>query len=185
VSNGNQVNMVGSNPNGTMEDNDNSGWPGLIIDEVHVKSNSDTPLYKPNLVLLNLGTNDAIRDVNISNAGNRMDSLLTDIFTQSSRATVVLSSLIRNGDSTVQDRAVQINVQYQSLVESLQQDGKPIIWADMQGPEGPLVSDLSSDGIHPTDAGYRKMATIWYSAIGQASASGYLKQAEDNDMSDY
>jgi hypothetical protein len=35
VAYGNDVNMVGSRRNGTMEDNDVEGWPGYIIDQVH------------------------------------------------------------------------------------------------------------------------------------------------------
>jgi lysophospholipase L1-like esterase len=177
--------MVGSNPNGTMEDNDNSGWPGLIIDEVHNKSDSDTPTYKPNLVLINVGTNDAIQDVDISNAGNRMDSLISDVYAQSPKATIILSGLIINADSTVQDRAVQINTQYQNLVGSLQQAGKAIIWADMQGADGPQASDLGSDGIHPVDTGYQKMANIWYTAIGAADAKSFLQTAEATGLFDY
>ncbi|KAK9782805.1 hypothetical protein SCAR479_01148 [Seiridium cardinale] len=188
-------------------------WPGLIIDEVHTKSNTDTPEYKPNLVLLNVGTNDAIQDVDISQAGDRLSSLLADVYAQSPQTTVILSGLIRNGNSTVQDRAVQINAQYQSLASSLQQEGKPIIWANtfysynisrkansspgvtqkqcslissllVQGPDGPQASDISSDGTHPVDAGYQKMANVWYTAIGAADAKGFLKAAEDNGLSD-
>lgn len=178
VSNGNAVDMVGSNPNGTMSDNENSGWPGLIIDEVHTKSNSDTPAYEPNLVLVNVGTNDAIRNVDIDNAGARMQSLITDVYAQSTQATIILSGLIRNGDSATQDRGVQINTQYLDLVNSLREAGKPIVWADMQGSDGPLASDLSSDGTHPVDTGYRKMAQIWYKAIGEADSADFLKVAQ-------
>ncbi|KAI1850641.1 hypothetical protein JX265_004351 [Neoarthrinium moseri] len=181
---GNAVNMVGSNPNGTMKDNDNSGWPGFIIDEVHTKSNADTPKYKPNLVLINLGTNDAIRNIDIPKAGERMQSMITDIYTQSPQATVVLSGLIRNAESGAQERGVQINSQYQSLVSTLQKAGKPIIFADMQGLDGPLPSDLAPDGIHPVDKGYQKMANIWYKAIGQADSKGFLKKAENNGLPD-
>jgi len=35
VAYGNDVNMVGSRRNGTMEDNDVEGWPGYIIEQVH------------------------------------------------------------------------------------------------------------------------------------------------------
>ncbi|KAH6655760.1 carbohydrate esterase family 3 protein [Truncatella angustata] len=176
---GNEVRFVGGNPNGTMENNENSGWPGLIIDEVHTKSNNDTAILRPNLVLINVGTNDALRNIDIPNAGARMQSLINDIYTQSPRATVILSSLIRNTNSDAQDRGVQINSQYQALVGSLRGQGKPIIWADMQGSNGPLASDLGPDGTHPLDQGYQKMANIWYSAISQANEADFLKTAEN------
>jgi lysophospholipase L1-like esterase len=184
VASGNKVNMVGSNPNGTMVDNDNSGWPGLIIDEVHTKSNTDTPAYEPNLVLINVGTNDAIRAIDIANAGTRMNSLLADIYAQSPQATIILSGLIRNADSAVQARGVQINTQYQSLAASLQAAGKPILYADMQGSSGPAVTDLAPDGIHPVDAGYQKMANIWLSALEQVDELGFLKPAAQNGIPD-
>ncbi|KAF3000646.1 hypothetical protein E8E14_006524 [Neopestalotiopsis sp. 37M] len=178
ISNGNGVDMVGSNPNGTMRDNDNSGWPGYVIDEVHEMSNIDTSNYKPNLVLINAGTNDALQNIDISNAGTRMTNMLDDIYTQSPQATVILSGLLRNGDTDADWRAKQINFQYQNLVKVLQLQGKPIIWADMQGPDGPTLADISSDGTHPLDVGYKKMANIWYAAIQTADAKGYLQQAE-------
>ncbi|KAI0134472.1 SGNH hydrolase-type esterase domain-containing protein [Xylariales sp. AK1849] len=184
VSGGNEVNMVGSNPNGTMADNDNSGWPGFIIDQVHTKSNEDTPDNEPNLVLVNAGTNDAIQNVDIPNAGTRMNSMLTDIYTQSPQATIILSTLIVNADDAVQARGVQINDQYKSLAATLQEAGKPIVLADMQGPDGPLVSDLSADGIHPDDVGYCKMANVWFSAISQANVQGLLRKAVNNGLPD-
>ena len=38
IEGGNDVDMVGNNPEGDMEDNENEGWPGLIIDEVREKA---------------------------------------------------------------------------------------------------------------------------------------------------
>ncbi|KAI0151141.1 carbohydrate esterase family 3 protein [Pestalotiopsis sp. NC0098] len=175
---GNQVDMVGNNPNGTMQNNQNSGWPGLVINEVHDKSNTDTPEYKPNLVLINAGTNDAIQNIDIGNAGNRMNNLINDIYSQSPQATIILSGLLVNADSGTNSRAKQINTQYQSLVSSLQIAGAPIIWADMQGSDGPTLADISSDGTHPVDSGYKKMANIWYGAIAAADVKGYLQSAE-------
>jgi hypothetical protein len=39
VAYGNDVNMVGSRRNGSMEDNDVEGWPGYVIDQVQAKAN--------------------------------------------------------------------------------------------------------------------------------------------------
>ncbi|KAH8670960.1 SGNH hydrolase-type esterase domain-containing protein [Xylariales sp. PMI_506] len=185
VSGGNLVNMVGSNPNGTMKDNDNSGWPGFIIDQIHTKSNGDTPKYLPNLVLVNAGTNDAVLNVDIPGAGDRMSKMLSDVYAQSPQATIVLSTLIVNRNTTVQARGAQINAQYRTLVTQLQAAKKPIVLADMQaGPNAPAVSDLSADGTHPTDAGYAKMADIWMAAIRDANGKGFLRKATNNGVPD-
>ncbi|KAK8069124.1 GDSL-like Lipase/Acylhydrolase [Apiospora phragmitis] len=175
---GNPVNMVGSHPNGTMKDNENEGWPGFVIDEVHDKSNQNVPITKPNLVLINAGTNDALQNRDVDNAGARITSMINDIFTQSPQATVVLSSLIPNANTDAQSRAVKINSQYDNVVNTLRGQGRRVVFANMQSAAGPTLGDLVQDGTHPTDAGYVKMANVWMDAIVQASLAGFLQKAE-------
>ena len=43
----------------------------------------------------------------------------------------------------------------------------------MRGPGGPLVTDLA-DGRHPNDAGYVKMANVWFSGIQEVISKGLL-----------
>jgi hypothetical protein len=43
----------------------------------------------------------------------------------------------------------------------------------MRGPDGPLVTDLA-DGRHPNDAGYVKMADVWFSGIQEVISKGLL-----------
>ncbi|KAL1847231.1 hypothetical protein VTK73DRAFT_10412 [Phialemonium thermophilum] len=47
----------------------------------------------------------------------------------------------------------------------------------MHGPDGPQKGELV-DGTHPDDAGYRKMAAIWYRALVDASAAGFLQKPQ-------
>jgi hypothetical protein len=44
---------------------------------------------------------------------------------------------------------------------------------------------LGSDGIHPTNDGYRKMADVWNAAIGVAREQNMLLDPEDNGVPDY
>ncbi|KAL4869595.1 hypothetical protein BDV12DRAFT_196225 [Aspergillus spectabilis] len=63
--------MVGSRSNGDMADNDVEGTSGHVIDQVSsVAANS--LIYKPNVVLINAGTNDCRLDIGINQAGERM-----------------------------------------------------------------------------------------------------------------
>ncbi|KAI0474288.1 carbohydrate esterase family 3 protein [Xylaria cf. heliscus] len=177
VNYGNLVNMVGSRRNGTMEDNDNEGWPGDIIDQVHAKANVAVPKYKPNLVLINVGTNDCSGNVDLANAGKRMSSMIDDIFKGSSRATVVLSTLLVRSDASKQTCVENLNSQFKSVVAAQRANGHRVVLADMQPPAGPTTAQLV-DGIHPTDAGYAKMATVWFNGIKDADKRGFLLTKE-------
>ena len=45
-------------------------------------------------------------------------------------------------------------------------------------------ADILSDGIHPTNDGYRKMAAVWNVAIEKARKSGFLQEPEDTGIPD-
>ncbi|KAI0857102.1 carbohydrate esterase family 3 protein [Xylaria cubensis] len=178
VAYGNDVNMVGSRRNGTMEDNDVEGWPGDIIDQVHTKANAALPKYKPNVVLINVGTNDCSGNVDIPNAGKRMSSMLDDVYKGSTRATVILSTLLVRSDATAQKCVENVNSQFKTVAAAQRAKGRRIVLVDMQPPAGPTTAQLV-DGTHPTDAGYDKMATIWFNGIKQADNAGFLLTKED------
>ncbi len=57
----------------------------------------------------------------------------------------------------------------------MQAEGAKLVLVDMRGPGGPLVTDLA-DGRHPNDAGYVKMANIWFAGIQEASMKGFLTE---------
>lgn len=175
---GNKVNMVGGHPNGTMKDNDCEGWPGYVVDTVRAKGKS-IEQFKPNLVLVNVGTNDAGQNIDIANTGKRMDALLADVYTWSPRTTVVLSALLPSKDATAQSRVLLINKQYKELADSLQSAGKRIVYLDSQDPvTGLKADDISADKTHPTDAGYVKFAKLWYAAIRDADRRGFIQKPD-------
>ncbi|KAI1112294.1 carbohydrate esterase family 3 protein [Nemania sp. NC0429] len=178
INNGNPVNMVGSRRNGTMEDNDNEGWPGDIISEVHDKAISATPKYKPNIVLINVGTNDCSGNVSISTAGKRISSLIDDVYKGSSRTTVILSTLLVRSEKKYQDCVLDVNSQFKTVAATQKANGRRLVLVDMQPPAGPTTAELV-DGIHPTSAGYNKMATIWFKGIQAASTAGFLQEKEN------
>lgn len=60
------VNMVGSIHTGTMEDNSNEGHLGWKVDEVTNSALQNIVAEQPNLVLINVGTNNAAQNVNVS-----------------------------------------------------------------------------------------------------------------------
>ncbi|KAI0423960.1 carbohydrate esterase family 3 protein [Xylaria sp. FL1042] len=174
---GNPVNMVGSRRNGTMDDNDVEGWPGYIIDQVHTKANTAVPKYKPNVVLVNVGTNDCSGDVDLPNAGERMSNLLDDVFKGSPRATIILSTLLVRSDEEKQECVEDLNSQFKTVAVAQRAKGRRLVLVDMQPPDGPTTAELV-DGIHPNETGYAKMASIWFDGIKEADEAGFLLMKE-------
>jgi lysophospholipase L1-like esterase len=171
--------MVGSRQHGTMLDNNVEGWPGLRIDQVHVKARQpeSVPRWKPNIFLINCGTNDALQDHNVSTAGNRMELMLNDLWSMSPRATILLSTLLRNKDSATERNVQNINNQIVTLTLRLQGTGRKVILVDMHSADGLTTDDLA-DETHPNDIGYGKMANIWYAGLLQASNLDWLQAPE-------
>lgn len=174
---GNPVNMVGSRKGGTMSDGDNEGWPGYVVDQVYDKANASVPKWKPNLILINAGTNDCIQNRTVAEVGSRMRSLILGVLSMSPRATVVLSSLLVNKQPSAETNVLNVNQQYMLLATSLRASGQRVVFADMHAADGPQLADLVDD-THPNDNGYRKMAKIWYRSISQASLAGFLTSPE-------
>ncbi|TDZ37473.1 Multidomain esterase [Colletotrichum spinosum] len=177
IADGNLVDMVGSNPNGTMKDNDNEGWSGYRIDQVLGKAKISIPKTLPNLVLINAGTNDCVQDYETANASARILEMLEYIWSTSRRASVVLSTLLPNGDAAREVCVQDLNEQFKKLVEEQQAKSKKVVLVDMHSDRGVQQSDLV-DGTHPDDEGYAKMAALWFEGIQDAASRGWLESPE-------
>ncbi|KAK5111586.1 hypothetical protein LTR85_011815 [Meristemomyces frigidus] len=172
VYDGNHVNMIGSVQAGTMADNDCEGWPGYVITQVAEKAELSIP-SQPNLVLLHLGTNDCVQDIDINNAGSRLKTLIDRLFDAIPDVTIVASTLLPNGNANTQANVKIYNSQIPGIVQDLQVAGQEITYVDFSSSYFSL-SDLGSDGTHPTAAGYQKMAEVWYQGIQVANGQGWL-----------
>ncbi|KAL6849288.1 hypothetical protein ACO1O0_008824 [Amphichorda felina] len=191
--NGFPVDMVGFNKDGTIEDNDNEGTPGAIIDETpeHFDRSSN---FKPNVVVINLGTNDANRDIDIAGGKQRMSDLLAHIWDapDMAGACIFLSTLIPSGLDNGIRNGPTLNGYYRELVGELR-DQHCIYLADMDPAEGDahdwIRPDLNDDGIHPNVEGHRKMAYVFWQAILQAYNDGRIQppvpmEEPNNNMGD-
>ncbi|KAH6632208.1 SGNH hydrolase-type esterase domain-containing protein [Chaetomium tenue] len=177
---GNKVNMVGTRQAGSMRDSDVEGWPGFRIAEVRAKAMAAgcVPHYRPNVVLVNAGTNDATQNFSVDGAGARMEELVRGLWAASPRAVVVLSTLLVNRNVEAEKNVRVINAQYVDLARRLREGGrKRLVLVDMHGPDGPTTADLADD-THPNDGGYRKMADIWFKGLVAASDAGWLQAPE-------
>ena len=172
---GYDVDMVGSRQSGSMVDNDVEGWPGARIDQVHDHALDSVSKLLPNIITLNAGSNDCMQDYHTDNASSRMNNLIQDLWSMVPKSTIILSTLTPNTEPVAEDCAQRVNRQLKELVRNHQDDSKRIVLADMRGNEGLELEDLA-DHVHPNDAGYNKMARLWFEAIQMAKRSGWLNQ---------
>ncbi|EHK97448.1 hypothetical protein M7I_6785 [Glarea lozoyensis 74030] len=151
-----KVNMVGSKQNGNMADRDNEGHPGWVTSEIHGAWTANKEM-KPNVVLLNAGTNDCMQNLDTNNVGTRVKAIVNDIFNSIDDVTVIVSTLVQSRNQ--QECAEKVSKQIREFVKSSEFSGKKIALADMFQAMN-REAHLSGDGIHPNDAGYKLFAAV-------------------------
>ncbi|GAD98951.1 conserved hypothetical protein [Paecilomyces variotii No. 5] len=165
------VSMVGSVRHGDMKENENEGHPGYRVNQIAQVAKKSLP-RKPNLILLNGGTNDGVDHYHVSSTGKRMNSLLDELYKAVPGTTILFSTLIP--DKRAPQEIDDINQQYRKLFAERQKAGDRIVLAEMDN--GNITTkNLQKDGIHPTDYGYHLMADIWYNTFGEAVEKGMLQ----------
>ncbi|KAH7311059.1 putative esterase [Rhexocercosporidium sp. MPI-PUGE-AT-0058] len=177
------VNMVGSINTGSMKDNENEGHLGWTIQQVTDSALPNIITLQPNLVLINVGANNAGQNNGISTAAGLYIELLDKLWAGIPGATVILSTLLPNKNSDTNAGAVAINEQIRTTVASHYVGlNKRFAIADMN--DGFItVADLN-DETHPLDSGYKKMASVWWAAIQRAERNGWLIAPANAGFSD-
>lgn len=181
VSIGNPVNFVGTQRIGNMSDNDIEAYPGARTGQIHGHAEKIVPKTKPNLFLVNAGSNDCFQNFDIPNFYKRYYNFIEYLLAASPRATVVMGTLLPTTETqrwNASERVTEVNQQLRRLHKIFEQEGKPVVLAEMYGPDGIQPENLAKDLMHPNDAGYEMMGRIIKHAIIEADAKGFLRPAE-------
>ncbi|KAJ7766054.1 SGNH hydrolase-type esterase domain-containing protein [Mycena metata] len=167
----NTLNFIGSIQSGTMVDNDNEGHIGAIISQIAGFATNPLALpARPNVVLLMAGTNDILDNIQ-SGAPALISSLMDTIFSSCPDAALIVATLTPlTTTTTIQPSVDAFNANLTQIVNTRREAGQHILLASMASI---LASDLI-DGIHPTDAGYVKMANAWFPVVEQAVKNGWI-----------
>lgn len=132
-----------------------SGWRIDQIDGIVQQGALDVD---PHIILLHIGTNDMVQMP--QGASGRLETLVDRIIATKPDALLVLSNIV---PLPLAEAAVEAyNPTIPGIVEERAQTGANIIFVDQFS--GFPESDLD-DLVHPTPAGYARMAGVWYEAI--------------------
>lgn len=141
-------------------DPDNEGHPGWTSYDIAEHILNYLNYAKPDTVLLHIGTNDG------STSTRGVESILNEIDQyerDSGQRVLVLVALII--DRQVHDPIITVfNNRLIKLISRRRQSGDIVTLVNMYKDAGILSSEYA-DNTHPTDAGYQKMAKVWFNAI--------------------
>ncbi len=179
-----------SDDNGVGYDHDQDGYSAYRIDEIASGGGPgsfwDAPPieqrlddWDPAVVLLHAGTNDAQQSyypygdpaLGIPNVIERLDDLVSRIVAHSPHVYVIVAQIIPAnppaGQTTI-DYIEAFNRHVPGVVARHQALGHRVSLVDMYTP---MLAFPNPDGIHPSQAGFQKMAEVW---LGGLRAIGFL-----------
>ncbi len=118
--------------------------------------------YQPDVVLLMIGSNDVFTYDPVETIAARLDSLVATVYAYAPGALVLVASIPPIDNASITERAEAYNLGMRTAVEARLRAGCRIAFVDMYSRVS--LGDLF-DGLHPSAAGYKKMAQTWFEAI--------------------
>ncbi|BFU44860.1 hypothetical protein KRMM14A1004_30970 [Krasilnikovia sp. MM14-A1004] len=159
------VDFVGSQVSGHGADRDNEGHPGWIIQQIAAHADQWLATAQPDVVLLQIGTNDMWRKVDVAGAPARLSALIDQIRAARPGAQIFVAKITSAKAAGTRARINAFNAAIPRLVAA-------------KGPRVHLVDQSSiggidlRDNVHPHDFGYAKMAFNWYQALRKVYGAG-------------
>jgi lysophospholipase L1-like esterase len=181
---GKRVTFVGSGQNGPsmvggvafpQQHEGHSGWtiaPAGGRSGISTLVATSMPKFTPHIVLLMIGTNDAIDNYQMAQAPQRLGSLIDSIYAELPNVFILVAQPIpgrgdtgKGDDAALSDRIKTFCDAIPGVVKQRADAGKHIAVVDMNTPFTPKAS-LLEDQWHPNAAGYTLLGQRWFAALG-------------------
>lgn len=131
------------------------------------------PMYKPDIVLLMIGTNDAIDNYEMAQAPARLERLIDAIYAQLPNVLIAVAQLTptrgdasKGDDTGLNARISSYNAAIPGIVKARADAGRHIVSVDMNTLFAREQRSLLEDECHPNAQGFAKLGAEWYAAIG-------------------
>jgi lysophospholipase L1-like esterase len=129
------------------------------------------PEFAPHIVLLMIGTNDAIDNYDLANAPTRLGALIDSIYAQLPDALVVVAQPIPSQDDALNARIQAYDSTIPAVVQARAEAGRHILLVDMYAPiasHADYKTALLKDTWHPNEAGHAILGAQWYSVLADS-----------------
>jgi hypothetical protein len=140
------------------------GRPGILpLTPVAIRT------YKPHIVTLMIGTNDVETQLDLPTAPSRLATLIDAILAADPNLLLVVAQITPTESDAENALVAAYNAAIPALVSARVQQRKHILLADMYGAftaNANYKTAYLANNLHPNDAGFVVMATVWYAAIG-------------------
>jgi lysophospholipase L1-like esterase len=155
------IDYVGSQRTGQLPDRDNEGHSGWTISQIAAEINGWLATYRPDVVLLHIGTNDMKSDARAAAAPGLLSSLIDQIRAATPAATVIVAQIVPSSNVDINARVVKYNATIPGIVAA--KGTTKVRSANLY--RGMNTATDLADSLHPNDAGFAKMAMTWYAAL--------------------
>ncbi|MEU8844120.1 FG-GAP-like repeat-containing protein [Streptomyces roseus] len=165
--------FVGSGSFGAVGDPDNEGHSGWTIDQVRAEIDRWQDAARPDVILLHLGINDLKwHAADPEDAARRLLDLVDRMQAQRPGTTVIVLGLL-TATPGLEAQTETFNSVVRAQQASRQATGQHFRY--VAPPRLDVAAELP-DGLHPNDAGYRKLATTYNAAIEQTVTDGWTRR---------
>ncbi|MDX2213900.1 MAG: Calx-beta domain-containing protein [Oculatellaceae cyanobacterium bins.114] len=162
------IDFVGSLSNGPANpfDPNHEGHRGWTMDQIRglVDDPGFLESYQPDVILMMIGTNDAGNDfISLNEMKSDLEALITEITTRVPNTLLVVSTVSPAEDEVRNARIDAFNDEISGIVNTAAANNRRVAFVDVGG--ALELNDLTTDGLHPTQAGYDELGDRWYEAI--------------------
>ncbi len=171
---GQTIEFVGDRIDGTMTNPQNEGFSGQVISYIAGQAIPSATSWRPNVALIEAGTNDVNGNVDVPNAPSRLDSMISGLFTSAPDATILVAGIPPSSDGNFNTNLQAFNTSVQALVSTRQNAGQHIKYVSMSNLD-PNADKANS--LHPNDAGYKVMGDNFNGAIQDVMNRGWVTNA--------
>jgi len=165
--------LVGTTRSGPFAiDRDHEAFPGITADGLAAHLRTDLPVHAPDVVLLQVGSNDLLAGAAPDLVVGRLAALVDGVLARAPQAHLLVGGLVGvrpGGPVRVEpERFAAVNAGLRAAVLARAARGESVRFVDLPARVGRTAADFApdGDGLTLSDRGNEQLAQAWFEALG-------------------